>query len=193
MQSYDVAMLRELADTAILVVKLYFWRASDSSLTANVKLALSVGFPPLNPGYSQSKSKPSNLYFRVKFKALSTNVFLVVGLLMTREYFSEPSFQPPTANRSFSLGFNFRKFWSLVNAPKTKTVSFRYNYLTNFKFFVVLNHVEKQESYKLRWRSSTFSSYLHATHLLCHSKDLKLWLALFHRCHRKRKQCECII
>ncbi len=57
-----------------------------------------------SPGYSQSRSSPSKLYFSRNSMADCANVFLFSGSLAISEYFLLPSFHPPMASVTFRSG-----------------------------------------------------------------------------------------
>merc|ERR1711909_214612 len=66
---------------------------------------LSSGAPPRCEGYSQSRSRPSKPYSWRKGMVLAINLARDSLVLAMSEYFDEPSFQPPMANKVIRFGF----------------------------------------------------------------------------------------
>ena len=82
---------------------------SDPSLIIIIIALLSVTdyptLPHLSPGYSQSKSMPSQPKVSTNLMTLSTNVCLLAGSEAISDHCSEPEFQPPMERKVFRAGF----------------------------------------------------------------------------------------
>lgn len=89
-----------------------------------ILITLSELAPPLWAGYSQSISIPSRPYVEVIDKALWTKAALSADEDATVENLREPSFHPPMANNTLSLGFDFFNATALGRFPKIFYISF---------------------------------------------------------------------
>merc|ERR1719229_401181 len=109
--SYEMSSLWPPASVAA-VMRSFLPKTRRHSLTRRAKFFLSAGVPPLWAGYSQSKSRPSNLYFFRNCFDVVQNFLRAAAVLEEATKGLLATFQPPTAMRVFILGFFLFKAWN---------------------------------------------------------------------------------
>lgn len=100
-----------------------------------IRFSLSSGGPPLDPGYSQSKSRPSKPRVRRYWMVVLTNssrLSLVDAMVLIGAF---PSVQPPMANRVFSFGFFFLRSFILAYLYDRTAKSWLYGWLTYYNLY----------------------------------------------------------
>ena len=135
-----------------------------------------AGSPSLWAGYSQSMSSPLKPCFNRNWTEVLIKRWRFAGSFATCEYLWDPSFQPPTAAKVFTVGVISFSALNFLIFPVEKWI-----YQNKIEFICMKYYTSSPIVFQIKVsiNNSKFSTFLNTKERIC-QMGAKIWINMFH-------------